>query len=101
MRNAANEINAEYITKEGVQEFETPAWMSGHHVIYQIKPPLGSLKRIETGFDSVKGRIQVKIARQPGAFHLKLSSPPATSGTVCIPLTADGLKAARVNGSPL
>jgi len=68
---------------------------------YQIKPQLGPLNRIETGFDSVKGRIEVKIARQPGAFHLKLSSPPATRATACIPLADGGLKAVRVNGKPL
>ena len=68
---------------------------------YRIKPQLGSLTRVDTGFDSVKGRVGLKIARQPGVFHLKLSSPPATRATVCIPLAADGLKAVRVNGKPL
>ena len=52
--NAANEINAEYITREGEQEFETPAWMSGHKVIYQI--PAGvkilGLKYRESGFNT-------------------------------------------------
>ncbi len=70
-------------------------------VTYQVKPQLGSLQRIETGFDSVKGRIEVKIARLPGAFNLKLSSPPTTRATVCLPLAAEGLKDVRVNSQPL
>lgn len=52
--NPANEIHAEYITREGEQEFETPAWMSGHAVTYEI--PAGvrilGLKYRESGFDS-------------------------------------------------
>ena len=52
--NTANEIIAEYITKDGVQEFETPAWMSGHHVIYHI--PQGvkilGLQYRESGFNT-------------------------------------------------
>jgi hypothetical protein len=57
--NSANEIFAEYVTKDGEQEFETPAWMNGHHVVYQI--PAGvkilGLNYRETGFDTeVLGR---------------------------------------------
>lgn len=52
--NTANEINAEYITKDGVQEFETPAWMSGHNVVYQIPPGVEilGLKYRESGFNT-------------------------------------------------
>ncbi len=46
-------VRAEYITREGVQEFETPAWMSGFKVLYKI--PAGvkvlSLKYRESGYD--------------------------------------------------
>ncbi len=52
--NTANEINAEYVTRDGVQEFETPAWMNGHSVVYQI--PAGmqilGLKYRESGYDT-------------------------------------------------
>ena len=52
--DTANEIFAEYITKTGEQEFETPAWMNGHQVVYQI--PAGikilGLKYRESGFDT-------------------------------------------------
>lgn len=52
--NTANEIHAEYLTREGEQEFETPAWMSGDAVTYDI--PAGvqvmGLKYRESGFDS-------------------------------------------------
>lgn len=48
-------VRAEYITKEGVQEFETYAWMSGNRVLYHI--PAGveiiSLKYRELGYPSI------------------------------------------------
>ncbi|MCB1134258.1 MAG: alpha-L-rhamnosidase N-terminal domain-containing protein, partial [Verrucomicrobiae bacterium] len=50
--NGANEIFAEYLTREGEQEFETPAWMSGHAVVYQIPEGVRilGLKYRESGF---------------------------------------------------
>ena len=46
-------VRSEYITKAGVQEFESPAWMSGHEVHYTI--PAGvkviALKYRESGYD--------------------------------------------------
>lgn len=52
--NPANEVVAEYVTREGEQEFETPAWMNGHRVVYEI--PAGirilGLQYRETGFDT-------------------------------------------------
>ncbi len=54
MDNPLNEITAEYITREGDQVFETPAWMNGHHVLYHI--PAGvkilGLKYRESGYDT-------------------------------------------------
>jgi hypothetical protein len=52
--NPANEIFAEYITREGEQEFETPAWMSGHAVIYEIPENVRilGLQYRESGFDT-------------------------------------------------
>jgi alpha-L-rhamnosidase len=47
-------VRSEYVTKAGVQEFETPAWMSGHEVRYTI--PAGvkllALKYRESGYDT-------------------------------------------------
>jgi len=47
-------VHAEYITKAGVQEFETPGWMNGHVVEYAI--PAGvkilSLQYRETGYNA-------------------------------------------------
>ncbi|MGL6226097.1 MAG: alpha-L-rhamnosidase C-terminal domain-containing protein [Thermoguttaceae bacterium] len=47
-------VRAEYITKAGVQEYESLGWMNGHEVIYTM--PVGvkilDLKFRETGFDS-------------------------------------------------
>ncbi|MDO5581276.1 MAG: alpha-L-rhamnosidase C-terminal domain-containing protein [Planctomycetia bacterium] len=54
--NGGSEYNVrtEYITKEGVQTFETPGWMNGHKVIYSI--PKGiiikDLKYRETGYNA-------------------------------------------------
>lgn len=47
-------VRSEYVTREGVQEFESPAWMSGHEVHYAI--PAGikvlSLQYRESGYDT-------------------------------------------------
>ena len=47
-------VRAEYVTREGVQEYESLGWMSGHEVHYTI--PAGikilGLKYRETGFDT-------------------------------------------------
>ncbi|MEN8230289.1 MAG: alpha-L-rhamnosidase C-terminal domain-containing protein [Bacteroidota bacterium] len=46
-------VRAEYVTKEGVQQYESPGWMNGHIVKYRI--PSGvrikALKYRETGFN--------------------------------------------------
>jgi len=69
------------------------------YATYQVRPMTGGLSRIETGFDSVKGRIGLKIARQPDRFHLALESPAGTRATVFIPVAEHGLKAVRVGGT--
>ncbi|MDR1270211.1 MAG: hypothetical protein LBK82_11870 [Planctomycetaceae bacterium] len=47
-------VRAEYVTKQGVQEYESFGWMNGHVVIYTI--PAGikilSLQYRETGYDT-------------------------------------------------
>jgi hypothetical protein len=47
-------VRAEYVTKNGVQEYESLGWMNGHAVIYTI--PAGvkilSLQYRETGYDT-------------------------------------------------
>jgi hypothetical protein len=55
---------------------------------YQVKPQLGSLRRVRTGLDTVKGHIAVSIERTETEFHLTLSSPPDTLATVALPLAA-------------
>lgn len=51
---SATNVFAEYITREGVQEFECRGWMNGHYVIYTI--PEGcevlELKYRETGYET-------------------------------------------------
>ena len=46
-------VRAEYVTKEGVQEYESLGWMNGHHVIYTL--PAGvkpiALRYRESGYD--------------------------------------------------
>ncbi|MDO5565504.1 MAG: alpha-L-rhamnosidase C-terminal domain-containing protein [Planctomycetia bacterium] len=50
-------IRAEYVTRDGVQEFEVPAWINGHAVIYTF--PKGvkvlDLKYRETGYNTEFG----------------------------------------------
>ena len=63
-----------------------------------VKPQLGGLKKIVTGFESVKGRIELKIAAAPQNFHLQVQTPAATSTTVCIPVKEFGLKTVTLGG---
>lgn len=51
---SAPNVRSEYITKEGVQEFETPAYMNGHQVIYTFPKEVKvlELKYRETKFDT-------------------------------------------------
>lgn len=63
-----------------------------------VKPQLGGLKKIVTGFDSVKGRVELKIAAAPNNFHLHLESPAQTSTTVCVPVKEYGLKTVALGG---
>ncbi|MDR2037608.1 MAG: alpha-L-rhamnosidase N-terminal domain-containing protein [Bacteroidales bacterium] len=50
----AYNVRAEYITKEGIQEFECPGWMSGEQVWYCFSPEIEiiSLKYRETGYNA-------------------------------------------------
>ena len=47
-------IRSEYITKNGNQEFETPAWINGHHIHYKIPQGVEVLEILyrETGYDA-------------------------------------------------
>lgn len=51
-----SEYNArtDYVTREGVQEFESPIWMNGHEVHYAIPPDVEvvDLKYRESGYDT-------------------------------------------------
>lgn len=51
---SAPNVRTEYITKEGVQEFETPAYMNGHEVIYTFPKEVKvlELKYRETKYDT-------------------------------------------------
>lgn len=55
---------------------------------YEVKPQLGSLRRVSAGLDTVKGRISVAMERSDIEFRLRLESPPATLATVALPLAA-------------
>ncbi len=74
---------------------------SAAYATYQVRPRLAGLKRVSTGFDSMKGRVEVAIARDERSFRLKLVSPQDSVATVCLPLAEFGLKAVRVGGRPL
>ncbi|MCL2304589.1 MAG: hypothetical protein FWC43_04530 [Planctomycetaceae bacterium] len=47
-------VRSEYITRSGVQEFESPGWMNGHEIIYTMSAGVKilELKYRETGFDT-------------------------------------------------
>lgn len=51
---SANNVRAEYITREGEQEYESFGWMNGHEVLYVV--PAGvevlGVKYRETGYNA-------------------------------------------------
>jgi len=51
---SAPNVRAEYITREGTQEYESYGWMNGHEVWYIIPPGVNVLevKYRETGYDA-------------------------------------------------
>ena len=51
---SATNVFAEYITREGVQEFECRGWMNGHYVIYTLPEDCEvlELRYRETGYDT-------------------------------------------------
>ena len=56
---SATNVFAEYITKDGVQEFECKGWMNGHYIIYDMPSGVEVIELCyrETGYDTeFKGR---------------------------------------------
>lgn len=51
---SAYNVRAEYVTEDGIQEYENPGWMNGHEVLYVIPEDVEvlELKFRETGFDT-------------------------------------------------
>lgn len=47
-------VYAEYVTKKGVQTYEAPGWMNGHHVIYTVPKEIEvqNVAYRETGYDT-------------------------------------------------
>ncbi|MBN2685009.1 MAG: alpha-L-rhamnosidase N-terminal domain-containing protein [Pontiellaceae bacterium] len=47
-------VRAEYITRDGIQEYESLGWMNGHEVLYTIPPGIKilELKYRETGYNA-------------------------------------------------
>ncbi len=47
-------VRSEYVTKKGVQRYESLGWMSGHNVVYTMPPGVKilSLQYRETGYDT-------------------------------------------------
>ncbi|MEI8036990.1 MAG: alpha-L-rhamnosidase C-terminal domain-containing protein [Verrucomicrobiota bacterium] len=68
------------------------------YATYRVTPRLGPLKRVEAGFDSVKGRIEVKIANSPDGYYLRLSSPAGTKATVSLPVHDPARAVVKANG---
>lgn len=71
------------------------------YATYQVRPRLGSLKKIHASVDSVRGRIDVKIERGDRRFNLALESPAKTSVVVMIPEMDGPSQRVRVNGKVL
>lgn len=66
---------------------------------FRVQPQLGRLTRVATGFDSLKGRVELRISRQNGRLIMDLRCPSPT--TVCVPLAEFQLKAVRTKGTTI
>ncbi|MDQ2733101.1 MAG: glycoside hydrolase family 78, partial [Armatimonadota bacterium] len=71
----------------------TPAFST-----YQVKPQMGSLHQIHAVVDSVKGKIELSLSRDEHHFTMELTSPPATSALLHIPLAGHTVSRITVNG---
>lgn len=47
-------IHSTYVTKDGIQEFESPAWFNGEYITYEIPPgvKISALKYRESGYNT-------------------------------------------------
>ena len=68
------------------------------YATYRVMPRLGPLKQVDAGFDSVKGRIEVKITKGSDGFHLRLESPAGTKATVSLPVPDPARAVVQANG---
>jgi hypothetical protein len=68
------------------------------YAAYRVAPRIGSLRYVEAGFDSVKGRIVVKITNGRDGLHLFLSSPARTKATVSLPVDDSARAVIKANG---
>jgi hypothetical protein len=68
------------------------------YATYRVTPRLGPIKQIDTGFDTVKGRIETKISNGPDGFCLKLNSPAGTRADVALPVSEPSRAVVKANG---
>jgi alpha-L-rhamnosidase len=55
--------------------------------IYQIRPQMGPLKRIQTTVSTVKGTIDLSLTQTNNSFRMNLNSPEGTHVRIAIPQT--------------
>jgi hypothetical protein len=80
------------------EEIAGVAPTSPGYATYRVMPRLGRLKQVDAGFDSVKGRIEVKITDGPDGFNLRLESPAGTKATVLLPVPDPAPAVVQANG---
>ena len=68
---------------------------------YEVVPQLGALNRVNAGFDTVAGHIDVGIVRDADKFNLKLTSPEKTTATVSIPLAEREMNRVQARGKTI
>jgi len=72
-------ILAQYIC--GIEPIK-PAWRT-----FKVKPQLGNLEFVETGNETIAGKISVKIAKVKSGMDLEIKVPQGTEAVVYIPST--------------
>lgn len=70
-------VRAEYITREGEQEYESYGWMNGHEVYYIIPEGVKVLdvKYRETGYNTDLAALSIVTTRSTTSFGNVLPAP--------------------------
>jgi hypothetical protein len=65
---------------------------------FDVRPRLGPLRRVRSGMESVRGRIEIEAERGEKHFRLRVVAPAGTTARVGVPLALHGLSRVECAG---